>query len=348
MSGLDDDTLTLTVYLTDVAGNQGVNATDTVVKDTTAPSGYSVNIDQAEINNGNKTALSFTFASAEMGATYNYSIEDTNPGTAAVTGTGTIGTATDQISNVDVSGLDNDTLTLTLHLTDTAVNQGVNATDTVVKDTVAPTLSSITPADETTNVAIDTNITIKFNESLDTSVTTGWTVGCSTGSFNFTNFNAEISYSTTTNANDTVTINPNTNLSNSTTYGNITISGLKDLVGNTVSYNNNTYNIGTEAAIEPSVTVVTVIHDLEPFNGTYTFDSVINGRASYFKDSGEDARILWSGTRWELIANYNYIDTGNGCGSDRYQTGYNNTNSELPPPNEIWENDDSWAVTILY
>ncbi|MFZ2188346.1 MAG: Ig-like domain-containing protein, partial [Candidatus Moraniibacteriota bacterium] len=80
------------------------------------------------------------FASAELGATYNYSIDDTDVGTAAVTGTGTISTATDQITGINVAGLTDGTLTLTVYLTDPAGNQGANTTDTVVKDTTAPAI----------------------------------------------------------------------------------------------------------------------------------------------------------------------------------------------------------------
>ncbi len=67
---------------------------------------------------------------------------DTNGGTSAVTGSGTISTVTDTISSIDVSSLDDDTLTLTVYLTDTAGNQGSNQTGNVVK-TAPSTLSSI-------------------------------------------------------------------------------------------------------------------------------------------------------------------------------------------------------------
>ncbi|MCP3887453.1 MAG: hypothetical protein GY702_01075, partial [Desulfobulbaceae bacterium] len=139
VSSLDDDTLTLTVYLTDTNGNQGGNVTDTVTKDATSPTGYSISFDQGTINNTNETALSFTFASAEVGAAYNYSIDDTNGGTNVVTSSGTISTATDQITGINVSSLDDDTLTLTVYLTDTNGNQGGNVTDTVAKDATVPT-----------------------------------------------------------------------------------------------------------------------------------------------------------------------------------------------------------------
>ncbi len=139
VSSLGDGTLNLSVTLTDAAGNVGSAATDSVTKNATAPSGYSVSIDQSAVTAANEGSVSLTFASAEIGADYSYSIDDTNSSTSAVTGSGFISTATDQITGIDVSGLDDDTLTLTVYLTDSYGNQGGNATDTVTKDTSAPT-----------------------------------------------------------------------------------------------------------------------------------------------------------------------------------------------------------------
>ena len=162
VSNLDDDTLTLTVYLTDTYGNQGSNVTDTVIKDTTLPNGYSVSIDNTYINSTNETAMSFTFTSAEVGATYNYSIDDTNGATSAITGSGTIATATDQISGIDVSGLDDDTLTLTVYLTDSYENQGSNTTDTVTKETVVPSGYSVSFDQDPVTSANDTGVSFTF------------------------------------------------------------------------------------------------------------------------------------------------------------------------------------------
>ena len=144
VSALGDGTLTLTVALTDVPGNTGANATDTTTKDATAPAGYSVSFDQDPVNGANQAAMSFTFAGAEVGAGYAYSIASDGGG-AAVTGTGTIATITDVIGGLDLSGLSDGTLTLTVTLTDVAGNTGVEATDTVGKDTVAPALAINTP-----------------------------------------------------------------------------------------------------------------------------------------------------------------------------------------------------------
>ena len=139
-TALDDGTLTLTVYLTDAAGNQGGNVTNTKTKDVVAPNGYSVAIDQAAINNSNKAAVSFTFTGAEVGATYNYSIDDAgNAGTAPITGTGTVTAANMQITGINTTTLDDGTLTLTVHLTDLAGNQGGNVINTKTKSTTALT-----------------------------------------------------------------------------------------------------------------------------------------------------------------------------------------------------------------
>ncbi len=137
LSGLSDGTITLSATLTDTGGNTGVAATDTATKETVAPSGYSVTIDQDPINNANQTMVSFTFADAEVGTTYNYTMTSDGGGTP-VTGTGTIVTATDQITMIDVSGLGDGTVTLSATLTDTAGNTGTPATDTSIKDTEAP------------------------------------------------------------------------------------------------------------------------------------------------------------------------------------------------------------------
>jgi len=146
VSGPNDGTLTLSVTLTDAAGNAGAAATDTVAKDAAVPSGYNVSIDQPYINNGNVGAFSFTFAGAEVGATYNYTISSSGGGTNA-TGSGMVTLANEIITGINVSGPNDGTLTLSVTLTDTGGNTGIAATDTVVKDVVVPTVSfTSTPA----------------------------------------------------------------------------------------------------------------------------------------------------------------------------------------------------------
>lgn len=136
LSGLSDGTITLTAFLTN-GGGQGANSIDTAAKLTNVPSGYSVVIDQDPIDSGNETAVSFTWTGAEVSATYNYSFASSGGGTD-VTGSGTISTATDQITGIDLSGLSDGTITLTAYLTNGS-GQGANATDTATKNTVTAT-----------------------------------------------------------------------------------------------------------------------------------------------------------------------------------------------------------------
>jgi hypothetical protein len=137
-SVLSDGTLTLSLTLSDVAGNSGEPVTDTVLKDTVTPSGYTVSIDQASIDTTNETALSFTFAGAEVGTSYSYSISSSG-GWDPVGDSGTVTSAGETVSGIDVSGLNRGRLTLSVTLTDAAGNTGVAATRTVVKSSAPPT-----------------------------------------------------------------------------------------------------------------------------------------------------------------------------------------------------------------
>jgi len=127
-------TTTNTFEVTDASGNKSTCSFDVVVKDVEAPKGYTVSIDQSEIDETNETAVSFTFAAAEVGTTYNYTFSSDNGGTD-VSGSGTISTATDQITGIDLSRLEDGTITLSVTLTDEAENDGIAVTDTKVKNT---------------------------------------------------------------------------------------------------------------------------------------------------------------------------------------------------------------------
>ncbi|HEX3028222.1 MAG TPA: cadherin-like beta sandwich domain-containing protein, partial [Clostridia bacterium] len=165
VGSLPDGTLTLNVTLTDIAGNIGSAAIDTIGKDTSAPNGYSVSIGQSFIYNGNKTSMSFTFAGAEVGATYNYSITSSG-GAGSATGSGIIATAADTISGIDVSGLQDGTLTLRVTLTDTNGNTSGVQSDTVVKDAAVVAVINLNPTNNSNNVGLSNNLVITFNKTV--------------------------------------------------------------------------------------------------------------------------------------------------------------------------------------
>lgn len=143
VSGLGDGTLTVSVTLTDASANVGGAVTDTVAKDVPGPSGYTVVFTTDPVNLANYTAAAFQFAAAEVGSTYAYTISSSGGGTN-VTGSGTIATATDIISGINTTSLNDGTLTVSVTLTDPSANAGTATTDTVIKDILAPTVTSIT------------------------------------------------------------------------------------------------------------------------------------------------------------------------------------------------------------
>jgi gliding motility-associated-like protein len=183
LSSLPDGVITLRVTVSNVLGTEGPETTDTALKLTSLPSGYTVNIDQDPIDQTNENAISFTFTGAELNATYTYSFTSDGGGTP-VNGTGTIVTPTDQITGINLSGLTNGTITLTASLSNTN-GDGPDVTDTALKETcfagtTAPVGNSTPTAfcdainqdlnDYTSSVA-PAGSTLRWSTNADTSVT---------------------------------------------------------------------------------------------------------------------------------------------------------------------------------
>jgi len=146
VSTLPDGTLTYSVTLRDAAGNTGAAATATATLDKTAPSGYTIAVGDSLVNATEAASTSFTFAGAEVGATYNYTVTSSGGGTP-VTGSGTIASATQQVTGINVSTLPDGTLTYSVTLRDAAGNTGTAATATATLDKTAPSGYTITADD---------------------------------------------------------------------------------------------------------------------------------------------------------------------------------------------------------
>ncbi len=155
---------TVTADVSDLAGNAATQATKIIKYDATAPSGYSVSIDQPAINLTNKGDVSFTFANAETGATYNYTFSSSGGGTN-VTGSGTITSAAQQKTGIDLSGLNDGTITLSVTLTDAAGNTGTAATNTKIKDVVPPSVV-ISSSETNPKNSMPFTVVIDFNEDI--------------------------------------------------------------------------------------------------------------------------------------------------------------------------------------
>ncbi len=161
-SGSSDETFNLQ------ASSGGLTTADssqfTALVDSTPPSGYSVSYDQSAITASNSSAITFTFAGAEVGATYNYTATD---GVGSISSSGTVASATQQVSLTNVGLLQNGTITLTATLTDSAGNVGAVASDTIQKDTTVPSVSSVSvPANGSYSNGQNLDLTVNVSENV--------------------------------------------------------------------------------------------------------------------------------------------------------------------------------------
>ncbi|PKV48296.1 gliding motility-associated-like protein [Aquimarina sp. MAR_2010_214] len=223
ISSLTDGVLSYDIKFSDPAYNPGtptISGND-VTLDTNAPTGYTVTIDQSPVNAGNDDAVSFTFAGAEIGATYDYTFSSAGGGTS-VTGTGIITTTADQITGIDLSSLGDGTITLEASLTDPAGNSGATVMDTKNKDVALPT-ATIAINDSELSIGETTNVTITFSEVI---------TGFNNADLTIPNGTLSTVSSTDGNITFTATYTPNTNIEDATNIITLDNTGVTDNGGN--------------------------------------------------------------------------------------------------------------------
>ena len=93
----------------------------------------------------------------------------------------------------------------------------VGSTSSVLVNTIAPTLSSSSPADDASAVAVDANIVLTFSEAVDTETGTIVIKKVSDGS-TVESFDVATSTAISGSGTTTITINPTSNLTGSTAY----------------------------------------------------------------------------------------------------------------------------------
>ncbi len=140
VSALSDGTLTVSVVVSNANG-PGAAATASIVKATAVPAGYSAAWTSDPVNAAGQASAAFQISSGEPGAAYTY-IVTSSGGPGSVTGSGTQGAATTLVSGVDVSGLSDGTLTVSVVLSNVNGAGAAAAADTL-KDTSAPMISAI-------------------------------------------------------------------------------------------------------------------------------------------------------------------------------------------------------------
>ncbi len=197
VSALPDGILTYSVTLTDASGNTGPAATATTILDTGTPVGYTITPDQGQIGPGQATATGFTFVGATTGTTYTYTITSSGDnGATSVTGSGSVTSATQDITGIDVSGLPDGQLTYSVALTDADGNTGTAATanatlaaETAPAVTVQPVAETVTLGGTATFTAAasgDPTPTVQWMVSSDGGASFSDVSGATAATYSFT------------------------------------------------------------------------------------------------------------------------------------------------------------------
>ena len=128
----------ITAQAADSTGNTSVaSAALSMTIDTTVPAINYAAFDQNQVTTENQTALSVTLNGAEIGTTASYSISSSGGGTAVTASNLAITDAAQQFTGIDLSGLPDGSITLSVTLTDTAGNTR-NVLNYLSKDLSAP------------------------------------------------------------------------------------------------------------------------------------------------------------------------------------------------------------------
>jgi hypothetical protein len=160
VTSLSDGTLTATVTAKDAAGNTAV-ASRTAEKDTASP--VSITSVTNPVNSSTATTVSVS-GKRETDAAVTVTIDDSNTGTPAVSLTVAADGTTDYTASpLDVSGLDEGALSVSVTATDALFNSGTASTS-ITKDTAAPTVTGASAPVETTTGVIA--VTLSFNEAV--------------------------------------------------------------------------------------------------------------------------------------------------------------------------------------
>lgn len=225
-----------------VYGNEGrINADDVVTAISNAP-GVSVSLNSDSSHAKSANIIVTLSGTDSLGINGYYISESTSipdeSEFSAITET------TSLLTNVSfvLSGGDG-TKTVYAWLKNTAGNISNTASDTIILDTVAPYIVSITPENNSTNISRSTNISITFSEPVLSSSLTA-------SNMSLTNQSTlePVTSGNLTISGNTVTFNPASDLSAGTAYTVSISTGVTDLAGNALSSAGQSYFVTSSAA----------------------------------------------------------------------------------------------------
>ena len=281
--------------------------------DTTPPTVISTSPANGATDVAINSAITATFSERMDASTITTDTFTVSVGGSVVSGTVSYNTGQKKATFTPSSNLSNSTA-YTAMITTGVKDEAGNAmasdyhwsfTTASAPDTTPPTVSSTSPINGATGVAVSTIITATFSEEMDASTITTdtFTVGSSGG-----NVSGTVSYNSGL---KTATFTPSGNLSDSTAYSAMITTGAKDVAGNAMA-SDYTWSFTTVSApvpIKPPSAEKFMIISTSPLNGdtdvridttvSATFSMYINGytlTTGTFKLSAGDNEVYGSVT----------------------------------------------------
>ncbi|MFY8350426.1 Ig-like domain-containing protein [Pseudoalteromonas sp. SSM20] len=152
--------------VTDNAGNASATYTTAISQnadniDANTPTGHSIIFDST-VNLTNQNSAALSFANVEVGTSYSITVSSSGGATTEVV-TGSVSSSSQQVSGIDLSNVDDGTLTASAIITDSAGNIATPVTNTIIKDTSAPTVDISIPTVDQNSAFL---ATITFSESV--------------------------------------------------------------------------------------------------------------------------------------------------------------------------------------
>jgi hypothetical protein len=238
-SALQEGAHSYTVKAVDAAGNESQGTPIGLTIDTLAPNTFIG--DKPSAPWANSGTATFTFSSNETATTFECSLD-----------WGSYASCASPKIVPEQGSLSEGQHTFSVFATDAAGNADtLPASWSWIVDTVAPTVSSVSPADAATNVAESTSVTATFSEAMKPASISGQTFTL-TPQGSTSPVAAVVSYDSS-NANR-ATLDPSTDLAPNTTYTARLTTGVTDQAGNAMAQEK-TWSFRTDANLDGSVTV---------------------------------------------------------------------------------------------
>ena len=246
---------TVTTAAEDLAGNNlsnNVSWSFATEKETTPPKVSSTNPADNETDVSTGSIVTVTFNEAMDGATLNNNTFTLSQGITPVDGSVSYNSSSNTATFNPSVSLDLGT-TYTASVTTGAKDLAGNALAddvfwnfTTEQESTPPAITSVTPDDGASGVAVSTNITATFSEAMDGSTITSSTFRVTQ---NGNTVNGSVSY-----ANNKATFNPNNNLAFDATVTATITTDVTDLAGNKLTSNESWTFTTEQESIPPTVT----------------------------------------------------------------------------------------------